>query len=315
MIVSGGANVYPAEVEAALSEHPAVADMAVIGLPDEEWGRRVHAVIESADRRAPASVDELQRHCRERLTAYKVPKSYEFVDRLPRTEAGKINRSALTEARETAAPTGSPEQPHVVVTTEVRNVDDSLTTAHRAWDERWANPPLEQRWQIPEPLVVGLLARLRSRGATRAVDVGCGLGRHARFLAAQGLWVHGLDAAPRGLRFASDGARDADLAAATWSQAMFTQLPLRGASFDAAIAWNVVYHGDAEVVRTAIAELARVLRPDAIVVATMLSTRSSPSRRRSRGETEHLCGRECRRRSCPPALLLRRARLARVVGA
>ena len=108
MIVSGGANVYPAEVEAALSEHPAVADMAVIGLPDEEWGRRVHAVIESADRRAPASIDELRRHCRERLTAYKVPKSYEFVDRLPRTEAGKINRSALTEARKTAAPTGGP---------------------------------------------------------------------------------------------------------------------------------------------------------------------------------------------------------------
>ena len=152
-------------------------------------------------------------------------------------------------------------------------MDDALTTAHRAWDERWANPPREQRWQIPEPLVVGLPARLRARGATRAVDVGCGLGRHARFLAAQGLWVHGLDAAPRGLRFASDSARDADLAAATWSQAMFTQLPLRDASFDVAIAWNVVYHGDAEVVRTAIAELARVLRPDAIVVATMLSTR------------------------------------------
>ena len=194
-------------------------------------------------------------------------------------------------------------------------MDDSLTTAHRAWDERWANPPLEQRWQIPEPLVVGLPAKLHARGATRAVDVGCGLGRHARFLAAQGLWVHGLDAAPRGLRFASDGARGADLAAATWSRAMFTQLPLRDASFDVAVAWNVVYHGDADVVRTAIAELRASATPGRDCRRDHAVDASSPSRPRSRGEAEHLCGPECRRRSCSPALLLRRACLPRVVGA
>ncbi len=101
MIVSGGANVYPAEIEAALTEHPQVADVAVIGLPDEEWGRRVHAVVQAADPLAPPAVEELQAHCRERLTAYKAPKSYEFVEALPRTEAGKINRSALASARST----------------------------------------------------------------------------------------------------------------------------------------------------------------------------------------------------------------------
>jgi bile acid-coenzyme A ligase len=99
MIVSGGANVYPAEVEAALSEHPRVADVAVIGLPDPEWGRRVCAIVQPADPKAPPSADELDRHCRARLTAYKAPKSYEFVDRLPRSEAGKINRALLARER------------------------------------------------------------------------------------------------------------------------------------------------------------------------------------------------------------------------
>jgi bile acid-coenzyme A ligase len=95
MIVSGGANVYPAEVEAALLEHPGVADCGVVGLPDDEWGSRVHAVIEPADPESPPSEDELRRHCRERLAAYKVPKSWSVTDRLPRTEAGKLNHSAL----------------------------------------------------------------------------------------------------------------------------------------------------------------------------------------------------------------------------
>jgi bile acid-coenzyme A ligase len=95
MIVSGGANVYPAEVEAALLEHPGVADCGVVGLPDEEWGSRVHAVVEPADPSAPPSDDDLRRHCRGRLAAYKVPKSFSLVDRLPRTDAGKLNHSAL----------------------------------------------------------------------------------------------------------------------------------------------------------------------------------------------------------------------------
>jgi bile acid-coenzyme A ligase len=99
LVVSGGANVYPAEVETALSEHPGVADVAVIGLPDPEWGRRVHALIEPADRAHPPSPDDLRAHCRARLAGYKVPKSFEIVDRLPRTAAGKINRSALVADR------------------------------------------------------------------------------------------------------------------------------------------------------------------------------------------------------------------------
>jgi bile acid-coenzyme A ligase len=99
MIVSGGANVYPAEVEAALSEHDQVTDAAVIGLPDDEWGHRVHAVFQPANRESPASVEDLRDHCRARLAPYKVPKTFEAVDSLPRSDAGKLRRSALVEAR------------------------------------------------------------------------------------------------------------------------------------------------------------------------------------------------------------------------
>ena len=100
LIISGGANIYPAEVEAALSEHPGLADAAVIGVPDEEWGRRVHAIIQVEDPATAPAAGELDAHCRERLTSYKVPKTYEFVTALPRNEAGKIRRSALVAERE-----------------------------------------------------------------------------------------------------------------------------------------------------------------------------------------------------------------------
>ncbi|MHB8644905.1 MAG: AMP-binding protein [Thermomicrobiales bacterium] len=100
MIVTGAANVYPAEVEAALTEHPAVADVAVIGVPDAEWGKRVHAIVELRAGIAPPGAPAFDRHCRERLASYKAPKTYEFVTDLPRNDAGKIQRSALAAARE-----------------------------------------------------------------------------------------------------------------------------------------------------------------------------------------------------------------------
>jgi bile acid-coenzyme A ligase len=100
MIVSGGANVYPAEVEAALSEHAGLADVAVIGVPDEEWGRRVHAVVEPHDPANPPTVQELNVHVRERIASWKAPKTYEFVAQLPRNEAGKIRRTALAAERD-----------------------------------------------------------------------------------------------------------------------------------------------------------------------------------------------------------------------
>jgi bile acid-coenzyme A ligase len=99
MIITGGVNVFPAEVEAVLSEHVGVADVVVIGVPDADWGHRVHAIIEPGS--GVEDVDllpELDDLCRSRMAAPKVPKSYEIVERLPRDESGKIRRSALIEA-------------------------------------------------------------------------------------------------------------------------------------------------------------------------------------------------------------------------
>ena len=99
LIITGGANVYPAEVEAPLTEHPAVMDVVVIGVADEEWGRRVHAIVVPRDPSDPPPIRDLDTFCRERIAVYKVPKSYEFTPELPRDGAGKIRRAALVEER------------------------------------------------------------------------------------------------------------------------------------------------------------------------------------------------------------------------
>lgn len=100
MIVTGGANVYPAEVETALSEHLEVVDCVVIGIPHEDWGRSVHAIVQPRDLQSPPTVGELDHFCRERIASYKVPKSYEIAVSIPRNQMGKIRRSELAAERE-----------------------------------------------------------------------------------------------------------------------------------------------------------------------------------------------------------------------
>ena len=97
MILVGGANVYPAEIEGVLGEHPAVRSVAVIGLPDEDKGNRVHAIVEAE----PGSVtdDELITWVRERLSIYKVPRTVELVTEPLRDDAGKVRRAALRAER------------------------------------------------------------------------------------------------------------------------------------------------------------------------------------------------------------------------
>jgi long-chain acyl-CoA synthetase len=94
MIVSGAENVYPAEVENALHEHPGVRDCAVIGVPDARWGEAVKAVVVRAPG-AAVSADELIAFARERIAGYKVPKSVDFIDELPRNASGKILKREL----------------------------------------------------------------------------------------------------------------------------------------------------------------------------------------------------------------------------
>jgi O-succinylbenzoic acid--CoA ligase len=94
LIVSGGENVYPAEVEAALLEHPSVADAGVAGMPDPDLGSRVVAWIVAVPGAAP-DVESLRRHCRERLAGFKQPREFRRVAALPRNAAGKLQRRRL----------------------------------------------------------------------------------------------------------------------------------------------------------------------------------------------------------------------------
>jgi long-chain acyl-CoA synthetase len=99
LIISGGVNVYPAEVEAELLGHPAVGDAAVIGVPDPEWGETVVAVVELRDGQAPsdALATELIAHTRAHLASFKSPRRVDFVDHLPRTDSGKLYKRRLRD--------------------------------------------------------------------------------------------------------------------------------------------------------------------------------------------------------------------------
>ncbi len=96
MIISGGVNIYPAEIEAVLAAHPAVADVAVIGVPDSLWGEEVKAIVELRPG-ADATVEELATFCSERLADYKRPRSVDFVAELPRNPAGKLLKTLIRE--------------------------------------------------------------------------------------------------------------------------------------------------------------------------------------------------------------------------
>ena len=96
MIISGGMNIYPAEIEAALELHPDVFDVAVFGIPSEEWGESVHAVVVCQPGRT-LSPEQVIAFAREHLAGYKIPRSVSFIDELPRTGSGKILKRVLRE--------------------------------------------------------------------------------------------------------------------------------------------------------------------------------------------------------------------------
>jgi len=96
MIISGGMNIYPAEIEDALEHHPDILDAAVFGIPSEEWGESVHAVVVP---RPGAGLTEatVDAFCREHLASYKIPRSLDFMEDIPRTGSGKILKRVLRE--------------------------------------------------------------------------------------------------------------------------------------------------------------------------------------------------------------------------
>jgi acyl-CoA synthetase (AMP-forming)/AMP-acid ligase II len=94
MIISGAENVYPAEVESALYGHPAVAAVAVIGVPDDRWGEAVKAIV-IVKSGVAVTADELIAYCRQRIAHYKAPRSIDFADSLPRNASGKLLKRVL----------------------------------------------------------------------------------------------------------------------------------------------------------------------------------------------------------------------------
>ncbi|MEW6441809.1 MAG: long-chain-fatty-acid--CoA ligase [bacterium] len=94
MIISGGENIYPAEIEAVLHKHPGVLEAAVFGVPDEDWGESVKAMVVRKSGEM-LTADEITRYCREHLAGYKVPRSVHFMEELPKTETGKVLKKVL----------------------------------------------------------------------------------------------------------------------------------------------------------------------------------------------------------------------------
>jgi len=96
MIISGGVNIYPAEIEAVMYAHPKVLDAAVFGIPDDEWGERVHAIVQPKPG-MKIDLDELRAFVESRLARYKQPRAYEIREELPRTDSGKLLKRVLRD--------------------------------------------------------------------------------------------------------------------------------------------------------------------------------------------------------------------------
>lgn len=146
-------------------------------------------------------------------------------------------------------------------------------TAHHHWGAQWATAEGRAQWLVPDPDVADCIAALRGGAPVRALDLGCGVGRHALLMAEAGFEVDALDGAPEGLAVLRDEAAARGLAVRT-EEGLMTALPYPDAVFDHVLAFNVIYHGDPAVVERAIAEIARVLKPGGTYQGTMLSKRN-----------------------------------------
>ena len=145
-------------------------------------------------------------------------------------------------------------------------------TAYHAWQARWASAAGRADWIEPEPEVMAVAAGLLGAERPAALDLGCGVGRHALYLAAQGFIVSAYDASDHGIDVTRAEAAQRGLSIALAVGPM-TNLPYATGQFDYVLAWNVIYHGDTDVVRQCLAEVRRVLRPGGIYQGTMLSKR------------------------------------------
>ena len=141
-------------------------------------------------------------------------------------------------------------------------------TADRHWNDEWAGIAPDSKWLVPEPDVIHWAKGLRP--GARILDLGAGVGRHALWLAEQGFEVTALDASRDGLdRIAAAGGVDT-------VEARMDDLPFADGSFDHVLSWNVIYHGNEDIVLRTIAEIRRGLKPGGTYLGTMLSKRRLP---------------------------------------
>lgn len=145
-------------------------------------------------------------------------------------------------------------------------------TAHQTWDNTWSTSEGRAGWLEADPFVAECATRLKDEGAKRALDVGCGVGRHSLLLAGLGFETSVIDGSQAGLNQMLSAATAAGLHIDA-HQALMTELPFGDGTFDYVLSFNVLYHGDEAVVRKAYGEIARVLKPGGTYQGTMLSKR------------------------------------------
>lgn len=150
---------------------------------------------------------------------------------------------------------------------------DRTDTAHLAWDARWRTEAGRADWLTPEPDVRAVAQQAYDNGSRRALDLGSGVGRHAIMLSALGYDTAALDGSEAGLAQLRASA-EAEGLAIDARQGLMTALPFEDAAFDYVLSFNVIYHGDPDIVAATVAEIHRVLRPGGLHQGTMLSKRN-----------------------------------------
>jgi SAM-dependent methyltransferase len=150
----------------------------------------------------------------------------------------------------------------------------AFATAIEAWDKKWGTDEGRADWLEPEPDVIALLPELKARGTRTALDLGCGVGRHALLLAEHGLVVEAIDGSAAGLAVARETAQARGIALGL-RQGNADALPFDNGSFDFVLSWNVIHHGTLGDVGRRLAEIWRVMKPGALYQGTMLPIRNS----------------------------------------